>query len=68
MDHPEKLVELLEAEPEVQDTTSRGTVMDEYRKMRKVASHDMKEEAIPEQSIFYRFMKKHFFFGFGAYG
>ena len=68
MDHPDKLVELLEAEPKVQDTTSRGTVMEEYRKMRKVASHDMKEQAIPEQSIFYRFMKKHYFFGFGAYG
>lgn len=68
MDSPDKLVELLEGEPEAVDTTSRGTVLEEYRKMRPVASHDMAEQAIPEQNVFYRFLKKRYFFGFGAYG
>lgn len=68
MDHPDKLVEMIECEKDAVDTTSRGTVMDEYRQLHRVASHDMKEDAIPEQSIFYKYLKKHYFFGFGAYG
>ena len=68
MDHPDELVNIISQEPEAKDTTSRGTVMEEYRNLRKVASHDMQEEAIPEQSIFYKFLKKRYFFGFGAYG
>ena len=68
MDHPDKVVELLEQEPEAVDTTSRGTVMEEYRNMRAVASHDMEAQAIPEQNVFYKFLKKRYFFGVGAYG
>ena len=68
MDHPDKLVQMIESEPEAADTTSRGTVMNEYRQLHAVASHDMQDDAIPEQSIFYKFLKKRYFFGFGAYG
>ena len=68
MDNPDKLVEMLEAEPDAVDTTSRGTVMEEYKRMQVVASHDMGAKAIPEQNVFYRFLKKRYFFGFGAYG
>lgn len=68
MDNPDKLVKMLEAEPNAVDTTSRGTVMEEYKRMQVVASHDMGAKAIPEQNVFYRFLKKRYFFGFGAYG
>lgn len=68
MDNPDKLVEMLEAEPDAVDTTSRATVMEEYKRMQVVASHDMGAKAIPEQNVFYRFLKKRYFFGFGAYG
>ncbi|KAA6332658.1 Sporulation killing factor maturation protein SkfB [termite gut metagenome] len=50
------------------DTTSRGTVLEEMRKMPVLAGHDMKGEEVAEKNVFYRFIKKNYFFGFGAYG
>jgi MoaA/NifB/PqqE/SkfB family radical SAM enzyme len=50
------------------DTTSRGTVLKEMERMPSLAGHDLKGEEIPEQSRLYRFIKKNYFFGFGAYG
>ena len=50
------------------DTTSRGTVRDEYAAMQVVAGHDMSGEEIPERSVVYKMLKKRYFFGFGAYG
>ncbi|MDR3193744.1 MAG: radical SAM protein [Tannerella sp.] len=50
------------------DTTSRGTVLEEYRRMTPLAGHDMQGEEIPEQNMFYRLLKKKYFFGFGVYG
>ncbi|MCD8260910.1 MAG: radical SAM protein [Bacteroides sp.] len=67
MEDPEKLVHFLE-EQRAGDTTSRGTVLEEYRKMRPVAGHDMSGEEIPEKNTFYKLLKKKYFFGFGAYG
>ncbi len=49
MEDPEKLVRFLE-EQQAGDTTSRGTVLEEYRKMRPVAGHDMSGEEIPEKT------------------
>ena len=51
-----------------EETTTRATVLDEYDRMQPLPGHDMGEEAIPEQSAPYRWLKKRYFFGFGAYG
>lgn len=67
MENPQYLAELLRQHGAI-DTTSRQTVMDEYTHMPVVAGHDMGTEAIPEKSTPYRWLKKHYFFGFGAYG
>jgi MoaA/NifB/PqqE/SkfB family radical SAM enzyme len=50
------------------DTTSRGTVVAEMQRMLASAGHDMKGEEMAERNVFYRLMKKNYFFGFGAYG
>lgn len=67
MDNPQLMVKLLEKHP-VKETTSRQTAMEEYKAMLSVAGHDMGEEALPEKSAPYRWLKKNYFFGFGAYG
>ncbi|MBS2099150.1 radical SAM protein [Carboxylicivirga linearis] len=67
LEDPAKLVEFLEKQ-EALDTTTRNTVLQEYKNMSQVAGHDMKENAIPEENVFYKTMKKKYFFGFGAYG
>lgn len=67
MEDPLRMREFLKAQGVV-DTTSRGTVAEEYEAMSTVPGHDMKEDLIPEQNVFYRFLKKKYFFGFGAYG
>lgn len=67
MDNPQLMVRiLLGYQP--QETTTRGTAMQEYREMTSVPSHDMEPDPIPEQSRPYRWLKRHYFFGFGAYG
>ena len=50
------------------DSAGRGTVFDEIAAMQPRPSHDMADDPIPERSALYRFAKKHWFFGFGAYG
>ena len=51
-----------------EDSTTRGTVSQEYDAMDVVPGHDMKEDLIPERNVVYKFLKKRYFFGFGAYG
>lgn len=67
LEDPEKLVSFLEKH-QATDTTSRGTVLDEYRKMTPVAGHNQQGQEIPEQNTLYKLVKKKYFFGFGAYG
>lgn len=67
LENPEKLSRFLE-KWEAKDTTSRQTVRIELATMRPLPGHNMGEKAIPEQSPFYRLLKKRYFFGFGAYG
>jgi hypothetical protein len=67
MENPHYLAELLRQHGAI-DTTTRQTIMDEYTHMTLVPGHDMGEEAIPEKSTPYRWLKRHYFFGFGAYG
>ena len=67
MENPGKMLEFLR-EHGAMDTTTRGTVEKEYEAMTSVPGHDMKDDLIEEQNVFYRFLKKKYFFGFGAYG
>ena len=67
LENPAKLVSFLESR-RATDTTSRRTVLGEYRRMTALPGHDMPGEEIPERNLFYRILKKRYFFGFGAYG
>jgi MoaA/NifB/PqqE/SkfB family radical SAM enzyme len=67
LENPALLLSYIEGR-QAADTTSRGTVMEELKRMPVLAGHDIKGEEIPEQNVFYRWLKKHYFFGFGAYG
>ena len=67
MDNPQLMVKFLQ-EYQPQETTTRGTAMEEYTIMTNIPSHDMEPDPIPEQSRPYRWLKRHYFFGFGAYG
>lgn len=67
LEDPERLVQFL-VQHGATDTTSRASVLAEYKKMHPVPGHTMEGEEIPEQNIFYRLLKKRYFFGFGAYG
>ena len=67
LENPQKMLAFLEQWQAV-DTTSRGSVREEYAAMQVVAGHDMEGEEIPERSAIYKMLKKRYFFGFGAYG
>lgn len=67
MDNPELMVQILKGYP-VQETTTRGTAMQEYTNATPISSHDMEPDLIPEKSRPYRWLKRNYFFGFGAYG
>jgi len=67
MDAPGKLKQFMEQEG-AEDSSGRSQALAELSRMRPVCSHDMPGREIPEKSWAYRFAKKHWFFGFGAYG
>lgn len=67
LEDPSRLVAFLE-EHGATDTTSRATVMEELRSMTAAAGHNMAGAEIAEQNPLFRLLKKHYFFGFGAYG
>jgi MoaA/NifB/PqqE/SkfB family radical SAM enzyme len=67
MEDPEKLKQFMEKEG-AQDSSGRAKVFNELSCMTAMCSHDMTGHEIPEKSLAYRFAKKHWFFGFGAYG
>ena len=67
MDNPQRLVQILQGY-ELHETTTRGTAMKEYTNTSNIPSHDMEPELIPEKSRPYRWLKRNYFFGFGAYG
>ena len=67
MEDPHGLVEFLK-QHEAVETTTRGTVLQEYENRTPVPGHDMKDDLIPEKSAPYRWLKKNYFFGFGVYG
>jgi hypothetical protein len=49
------------------DTTARGTAMAELQAMESRSSQHQPGFEVPEKHWMYRFAKKHWFFGFGAY-
>lgn len=67
MDSPGKLARFLSAQ-QAHDTSGRGTGYDELAAMLPHTSHHIPGSEIPERCPGYRFAKKHWFFGFGAYG
>ncbi len=67
MDHPEALRQFL-IEQNAKDTTGRGTGLKELAGMATLPCHHVPGREIPEKQWMYRFAKKHWFFGFGAYG
>lgn len=67
MEHPELLRAFLQAR-KARDSSGRGTGYAELAAMCPHMSHHVPSQEIPEKSAAYRFAKKHWFFGFGAYG
>jgi hypothetical protein len=61
------LRELLVRE-QARDTTGRGTGMNELDALQSRQSHHLEGVSIPEKHWLYRFAKKRWFFGLGAYG
>ena len=67
MEHPERLAGLIRDEGAT-DSSGRGTLLAELGRMCPCGSHHQPGGEIPECSWAYRFAKKNWFFGFGAYG
>lgn len=49
------------------DTTQRGTALAELESLTPRTSQHLAGREVPEENWIYRFAKKHWFFGFGAY-
>jgi MoaA/NifB/PqqE/SkfB family radical SAM enzyme len=67
MDDPHWLANFAQSQG-AYDSSGRGTVFQELMAAAPCASHHVPGGEIPEKSWYYRFAKKHWFFGFGAYG
>lgn len=61
------LVRDLVAKYGARDTTQRGTALAEFEAMQPRNSQHLPGQEVPEDNWAYRFAKKHWFFGFGAY-
>ena len=61
------LVKQLVLKHAAMDTTSRGTALAELDKMSSRTSQHTPGREVPEEHWAYRFAKRHWFFGFGAY-
>jgi MoaA/NifB/PqqE/SkfB family radical SAM enzyme len=67
LENPELLKEFA-VKQEAIDSNIKQRFLDELGKMRPLPGHNIPEKEIPEKSRIYRFIKKRYFFGFGAYG
>jgi MoaA/NifB/PqqE/SkfB family radical SAM enzyme len=67
MERPELLAKVMK-EAGARDSSGRGTAFDELNAMTRRPSHHLPGKEIPEKYWVYRFAKKHWFFGLGAYG
>jgi MoaA/NifB/PqqE/SkfB family radical SAM enzyme len=66
LERPDLVKQLVEKHGAI-DTTQRGTAMPEVEAMVPRTSQHNPGNEIPEEHWMYRFAKKHWFFGFGAY-
>ena len=66
LERPDLLKEVVERNG-ARDTTARGQAMPELEAMTSLNSQHNPGNEIPEKHWLYRFAKKHWFFGFGAY-
>jgi len=66
LEKPDMLSELLD-HCGARDTTARASAMAELAAMRPCPSHHLPGSELPEEQWLYRFAKKYYFFGFGAY-
>lgn len=67
MEHPDLLLKLAE-DVDAHDSSGRRAIRDELARMHPCGSHHTPGREIPEEHWLYRFAKKNYFFGFGAYG
>ncbi len=61
------LVQELVLRHQARDTTQRGTALQEIAALQPRRSQHLPGQEVPEEHWLYRFAKKHWFFGFGAY-
>lgn len=66
LDRPDLLEDVVRRHG-AKDTTQRGTAMAELSAMESRNSQHRPGHEVPEEHWLYRFAKKHWFFGFGAY-
>ena len=67
METPHELADFM-GKVNARDTSGRNRFAQELRDASPCPCHHVPGKAIPEQDPMYRFAKKHWFFGFGAYG
>ena len=67
LENPDVLRRFL-VEQGARDTSGRGTGLAELARMSPCASHHVPGQEIPEKHWMYRWAKRNWFFGFGAYG
>lgn len=67
LENPQGLLEFMRQEGAF-DSSGRGRVYAEFAAMSPLPSHDQPDLPVPERSFLYRWAKKLYFFGFGAYG
>ena len=66
LERPDLLKQVVERHG-AHDTTARGTAMAELDAMMGLSSQHNPGNEVPEDHWLYRFAKKHWYFGFGAY-
>ena len=67
LEKPGELADFMEQHG-ARDATGRGTGLAELRRLPSLPDHHQPGAEIPEKSWMYRFAKRNWFFGFGAYG
>ncbi len=66
LERPDLVRDLVERH-QAPDTTQRGTALAELDELTPRSSQHLPGQEVPEEHWMYRFAKKHYFFGFGAY-
>lgn len=66
LERPDLLKTIVECQC-ARDSTARQTALTELEAMQTFGSQHIPGQELPEQNWLYRFTKKHWFFGFGAY-